>query len=714
MNVFLMILFPLLFFSVAAFGAKPAGKGQWNDDYLGLKQMKALQGFSALGIMLHHMAQKTAAEWLDPSYIHHGLDMFVSIGTFFVSVFLFSSGYGLYQSLKIKENYLKGFFGRRCGPILLMYVIAALIFYLAGHTANPYTWYIAAILYFYLVFYLAFRYCKSDGAAIAVLAVGTVLYIAVLDVLMFGTWWYNTAGMFLLGVLCAKYQKSLTAMFKKRYLPLLLIGIGLMFGCFFTANSLNERVNLFETSTPAAYHLTRIAVILGQYLSSAAFVFVCLMIVLKIRIGNRVLDFLGAMSLELYLIHGIFVQAFSYCYISEDTKPLYYIRSVPLYVLVVLVCSVAAAFVLKLARKYLLMLFAAFARSERDFLVSLRRDLKKAAIILPLLVLVPTVIFCVGQVSSRKEQQEKIAAYEQEYLRFVEVDGKQMAVYLTGEETAVNTLVFMRGYYDPCPTMTLRALADSLADKYRVIVPDYFGSGSSDTADTPRTAENITNEVHELVQNLGVTGKYVLVAEAVSGLYAVNYVNQYPDEVQAIIGLDAYTEPLWETEYSEQRAPLMDYQRMTTVRSVLYHAGMKAVYKTGLDVFAGSSVSGFFAKGFGLSELDFPTEQFIAHYMNKASAEELKQEYYSYLLVRGMKIPKGIRFTDMRSINTLSDMGVRKQKIGGINAGLCEDAAADYEIVTVSNLMWYACGVPDMMHKMIDDALGQIEHTADE
>ena len=46
------------------FGAGSAGRGAWNEEYTSLKQTKALQGITALGIALHHMAQKTCASWL--------------------------------------------------------------------------------------------------------------------------------------------------------------------------------------------------------------------------------------------------------------------------------------------------------------------------------------------------------------------------------------------------------------------------------------------------------------------------------------------------------------------------------------------------------------------------------------------------------------------------------------------------------------------------
>ena len=67
---------------------------------------------------------------------------------------------------------------------------------------------------------------------------------------------------------------------------------------------------------------------------------------MKIRIGNKVLQFMGALSLEFYLIHGLFVELFGYDFL-ELRPSIYYIRNVALYLVVVIVLSVPAAVLLQ-------------------------------------------------------------------------------------------------------------------------------------------------------------------------------------------------------------------------------------------------------------------------------------------------------------------------------------------------------------------------------
>lgn len=98
------LVYPLMT-ALLLWGAKPYGKGNWNEEAFSLRQMKALQGFFALCIMLHHVGQKTCANWLSPQLIIPGLELFVPFGYYFVGFFLFCSGYGLYKSVHVKPSF---------------------------------------------------------------------------------------------------------------------------------------------------------------------------------------------------------------------------------------------------------------------------------------------------------------------------------------------------------------------------------------------------------------------------------------------------------------------------------------------------------------------------------------------------------------------------------------------------------------------------------
>lgn len=133
----------------------------------------------------------------------------------------------------------------------------------------------------------------------------------------------------------------------------------------------------------------------------------------------------------------------------------------------------------------------------------------------------------------------KLPRIENAYGHEVEVDGKKMVVDIIGplEENA-STIVLLPGLGSPSPVLEFKPLAEELAKEYRMITVEPLGYGLSDQADTKRSVNNITEELHCCLQELGVE-KYYLMAHSIGGLYSVYYANTYPDEIQGFIGIDS-------------------------------------------------------------------------------------------------------------------------------------------------------------------------------
>jgi pimeloyl-ACP methyl ester carboxylesterase len=89
---------------------------------------------------------------------------------------------------------------------------------------------------------------------------------------------------------------------------------------------------------------------------------------------------------------------------------------------------------------------------------------------------------------------------------------------------------------------TFLLVQPDLAEMTQVCVYDRAGSGGSDPAPTPRTADNIVVELHTLLVNAGVPGPYILVGHTWGGLFARYYAYQYPDEVAGLVLIDALHE----------------------------------------------------------------------------------------------------------------------------------------------------------------------------
>lgn len=368
----------LFYFSLALllfFGASCAGRGAWNEECTSLKQTRALQGIAALGVALHHLAQKSCGPWHPSAYIVYGLEFFLNIGYLFVAVFFFCSGLGLYKSFRGKPDYLKGFLRRRVLPIVLAFYLSEFLYtgvrllmggkmdfiralrFLSGlHMANFNAWYLVVIPFFYLAFWAAFRFCRREGAAILWVFAFTLAYAVLCASVdpesgrwMEGEWWYNTVLLFPLGLLFGKHEKSVIRFFRKGYWFWLLFFSAAVPALFFASEYLvGIRWSQYTQygNMKTAYRLLSAG---SRWLAGAAFMTFCFLLLMKIRLGNKALAWLGGMSLDFYLTHGIFVEMFGYSFL--DAAPsVVYIRNVPAYAAAVLACTVPASLLFRALR----------------------------------------------------------------------------------------------------------------------------------------------------------------------------------------------------------------------------------------------------------------------------------------------------------------------------------------------------------------------------
>ena len=352
-------------------GVKFSRKKEWNEGNMSFDQTKCFLGFCAVIICFHHMAQFTCAGWLNPYFIRKGLDIFVTAGYPMVAMFLFCSGFGLYKSAKAKPDFFKRFLPVRLVPILIPTLLTTLVYVYLRHLRNvpirfnkvfsvgnhdflhPFIWYIPCMIVLYIAFYIGFGLFKKDWAGILTVALFTAGWIAFCIKFRYGTWWFNTAHMFLIGILVSKYEKKFFESCKKLY-ALRLIGTVLICPVLWyvadNAGSYYITSNKLPWNDVNAYKGDLVGCVF-QILYTLAFVSLYYLISMKMKVGNPVSRFFGKFTLELYLIHGIFVNMFGFYMIRDNVKPIYYIKSVPLYVLVVLACSIPLSFAMCLLDK---------------------------------------------------------------------------------------------------------------------------------------------------------------------------------------------------------------------------------------------------------------------------------------------------------------------------------------------------------------------------
>lgn len=161
-----------------------------------------------------------------------------------------------------------------------------------------------------------------------------------------------------------------------------------------------------------------------------------------------------------------------------------------------------------------------------------RKRVVKVIFIVIVAVLMLLLIICINhQIHLKMEKELRLPLGQ-----MVEVDGNNMSIYVEG--TGDITLVFMSGGGTCSPILDFKSLYSLLSNKYRIVVVEKFGYGFSDVVDKKRGIESILADTRAALKAAGIEAPYILCPHSMSGIEALYWAQQYPEEVLAIIGLD--------------------------------------------------------------------------------------------------------------------------------------------------------------------------------
>ena len=299
MDIFVLLLIAILVYLLPE-----------NNDYLGVKSTSGLKGFLALGIVFHHLSQwvTTGEEFSNFGYM----------GTYIVSVFFFLSGYGLYVQNDRKEDYLDNFLSKRLSKILTPFITISSIYLIyrkvngqelsdsffidlfkKGSTVIYNGWFVDIIILMYIFFYISFSVFSNKTIAILVNTVLIIFYIVLAIKLGYGFWWYNSSLPFVLGLVWAKNKENIDRLLKKYYfIPLVSVTILL-----FVSHQYSFILQKFHLVDNYSYAL-------AANIDNVIFTLFLILIVRKIDFSNNYLLFLGRVSFEVYMIHGLVISIF--------------------------------------------------------------------------------------------------------------------------------------------------------------------------------------------------------------------------------------------------------------------------------------------------------------------------------------------------------------------------------------------------------------------
>ena len=216
------------------------------------------------------------------------------------------------------------------------YTISSIInVYKSGSSIINNGWYLNSILVIYLIFYFSFKFFKNIKISYLIFSFLIFVYIFVLKRIGFGIWWYNSMIGMIFGMYFEIFEEKIKRVLSTHFYKILLI---ISIWSFYIAN--NREYNIINMFSKMGIY-SNYAII--QNILCLNFIIMILLISKKINfrelvihksfyykktkstakydvnfiaestkfyskfvlIRNRVLSFLGKISFEMYMIHGL-------------------------------------------------------------------------------------------------------------------------------------------------------------------------------------------------------------------------------------------------------------------------------------------------------------------------------------------------------------------------------------------------------------------------
>ena len=330
MDIFILLLISLFVYLIP----------RTDVDYLSNKSTKSLKGLLALLIIFHHVSQKiTTGE---------NFSNFEYMGRYIVALFFFLSGYGLYFQYSNNATYMENFLRKRLARILIPFTVFIIIyviyratlgevvnvdFFLSfwrDHSNIVYNgWFVNSIIVLYVIFYVSFK-MKDSKSSFYMLTLLTLVYIFLKAYQNHGDWEYVSIMAFLLGIFWMKNRISIDKYIEENYF-VFLVSFSILMYVFRHYEVIMKNIGI--TNKYVYYG------IVGN-LCTMVFVVYFLLLTNKLDFSNKYLNFLGDISFEIYMIHGLVMHYLGKFFVSSPVNDV-------IYTIVVLLVSIVFAYYIK-------------------------------------------------------------------------------------------------------------------------------------------------------------------------------------------------------------------------------------------------------------------------------------------------------------------------------------------------------------------------------
>lgn len=165
------------------------------------------------------------------------------------------------------------------------------------------------------------------------------------------------------------------------------------------------------------------------------------------------------------------------------------------------------------------------------------KKILKNVIIIPLLVLTGLFVFVTGV--AYLNHKLRLSQEEEQFIppgEMVHVNHHQMHVYTEGE--GEKTFLFLAGGGTSSPVIDFKPVYRLLSEENQIAVVEKAGYGFSEVTNSSRDMDTILSETREALKKAKIEGPYILMPHSMSGIEALYWAQTYPEEVEAIIGLD--------------------------------------------------------------------------------------------------------------------------------------------------------------------------------
>lgn len=321
-----MFIFLIILSWICIYGMKISPVKEFNKNYISRDNTTAVKGIFVFLVFMSHFIQyyEMSTVFDNPYKVVR-----LFLGQLVVVMFLFYSGYGIFESVKRKgTDYIKTFPTNRVLKTLLHLDLAVMLFcifnlitgkemtlekvlwsLIGWKNIGNSNWFMFTILVLYIVIYVAFMLFKKHKVAALIFTTAlTFAYIAIMrHVFELAAYWYNTSLCLPLGLWYSFFKDKIEAFVMKNNI-IYLVTTAVVTAAFILCH-LNKRE-------------------FGVYiLWTITFTLLVVLITMKVNFGNKILYWLGNHVFSVYILQRLPLSVFNEIEAISSNRYLFFVLS---------------------------------------------------------------------------------------------------------------------------------------------------------------------------------------------------------------------------------------------------------------------------------------------------------------------------------------------------------------------------------------------------